>query len=169
VIVHSCLGFTNVGPVGPMVGQGLAYSAFAAVLWPSIPLVVEPRYTGLGYGIVTSVQNGGLALFPIIIAKLANDHGGEYIPYAEIFFISCGTLGFFIGLYLNYYDYYHDSIFNKPTGKQNKYEALDTDTEEDEDRDSAGEIAVAYDNKDSKVISKIVSPKDTTINALHDK
>jgi MFS family permease len=148
-----------------MVGQGLAYSAFAAVLWPSIPLVVEPRYTGLGYGIVTSVQNGGLALFPIIIAKIANDHGGEYIPYAELFFISCGALGFVIGLYLNYYDYYHNSIFNKPTSKQTKYEALDSD----EDRDNTGEITVAYDNIDSKTISKIVSSNDTTINALHDK
>jgi len=38
VIVHSLLGFSTVRPVGPLIGQGLAYSFFAAVLWPSVPL-----------------------------------------------------------------------------------------------------------------------------------
>lgn len=33
-------------PVAPLVGQGLAYSGFAAVLWPSVPLVVEKRLIG---------------------------------------------------------------------------------------------------------------------------
>ena len=67
VIVHSFLGRTKVDPVGPLVGQGLAYSAFAAVLWPSVPLVCDQRLIGLGYGVVTSVQNIGLTLFPVII------------------------------------------------------------------------------------------------------
>jgi len=46
VIVHSLLGVTSVSPVGPLVGQGLAYTGFAAVLWPAVPLVVDEELTG---------------------------------------------------------------------------------------------------------------------------
>ena len=56
IIVHTVLAKSNGSPVVPLVGQGLAYSGFAAVLWPSVPLVVEKRLIGLGYGVVTSVQ-----------------------------------------------------------------------------------------------------------------
>lgn len=44
--VHTLLGVTRINPVGVLIFQGFAYSAFAAVIWPSIPLVVEERYTG---------------------------------------------------------------------------------------------------------------------------
>ncbi len=119
-----------------------------------MPLVVEPRYTGLGFGIVNCVQNAGLALFPIIIAKIASDHDGKYIPYAENVFISLAIIGFLVGLYMNYYDYYHDGIFNKPT-KSDGYKPL---ADEDE------EISV-----DSKNISNVVSPNDIHVkNTMHD-
>ena len=67
IIVHTFLGHSIVNPIGPLVGQGLAYTCFAAVLWPSVPLVCDQRFIGLGFGVVTSVQNIGLALFPAII------------------------------------------------------------------------------------------------------
>ena len=95
-----------------MVGQGLAYSGFAAVIWPSIPLVIPSKLIGLGYGVVTSIQNCGLAIFPLVIAAIytkANDH---YIPNVELFFVSLAVVGTVVGFYLNYYDATHDSIFN---------------------------------------------------------
>jgi hypothetical protein len=114
VVVHSFLGYTTVDPVGPLVGQGLAYSGFASVLWPSIAMVVEERLVGLGYGIVVSIQNLGLAIFPLIVAQIYNDYGHAYCPAAETFFVCCAFLGVIIGLYLNYYDYFHlDSILNR--------------------------------------------------------
>ena len=112
MIVHSFLGFSSVSPVGPLVGQGLAYAGFAAVLWPSIPLVIDSKFTGLGFGITTAIQNAGLALFPIIIAVIYTDSNDKYIPNDEVFFVSLAALGFIIGLYLNYYDYTHNSILN---------------------------------------------------------
>jgi MFS family permease len=114
ILVHSLLGFSDVNPVGPLVGQGLSYAMFAAVIWPSIPLVIEPQYIGLGYGVTTSVQNLGLALFPVIIAALYTANGNLYIPTAEDFFVSLACLGFVVGLYLNYYDFHNGNIFNKP-------------------------------------------------------
>ena len=56
ILVHSLLGYTDVSPVGPLVGQGLSYAGFAAVIWPSIPLVVAPKFIGLAYGLCTCLQ-----------------------------------------------------------------------------------------------------------------
>lgn len=98
--------------LGPMVGQGLAYSGFAAVLWPSIPLVIPAQFTGLAYGVTTSIQNGGLALFPVVVATIYSSSNDQYIPNVEFFFVSLAVMGTLVGFYLNYYDYKNDSIFN---------------------------------------------------------
>jgi len=106
LVVHICMGFTRADPVGPLVGQGLAYAGFASVLWPSIAMVIDERLVGFGYGIVVSIQNLGLATFPLMIAAIYTDAGNLYIPKVEIFFIALAWIGVVIGLYLNYLDYY---------------------------------------------------------------
>ena len=110
-------------------GQGLAYSGFAAVIWPSLPLVVEPKYIGLGYGFVTAIQNIGLACFPLIIAQIYMDSNQQYIPNVELFFMFLAIGGVIVGLYLNYYDVHHNNIFNGTSPP------IDVD-EEEEDEDS---------------------------------
>mmetsp|Transcript_1682 Transcript_1682/g.2961 ORF Transcript_1682/g.2961 Transcript_1682/m.2961 type:complete len:576 (+) Transcript_1682:21-1748(+) len=122
VVVHLLMAISDVSPIGPMVGQGIAYSAFAAVIWPSVPLVVEKRLTGLGYGVITAVQNAGLAGFPLVVATIYSIDD-EYIPKVEFFFVSLACLGVVVGLYLNYYDYHHNHVFNKPTAKIGEEEA----------------------------------------------
>jgi MFS family permease len=98
-----------------MVGQGLAYSAFAAVIWPSVPIVCEKKYIGLGYGAITSIQNAGLASFPLIVAAIYESSGDEYIPNCEFFFVSLAVLGVVVGIWLNVYDMGHGNVFNSPT------------------------------------------------------
>lgn len=110
------MAVSDVSPIGPMVGQGIAYSAFAAVIWPSVPLVVEKRLTGLGYGVITAVQNAGLAGFPLVVATIYSVDD-EYIPKVEFFFVSLACLGVLVGLYLNYYDMRNGGVFNNPTAK----------------------------------------------------
>lgn len=125
VIVHLFLGFTSVSPVGPLVGQGLAYSGFAAVLWPSIAMVVDEHLVGLAYGIVVSVQNMGLASFPLIIAAIYQSNGDQYIPAVEVFFVVCAWLGVVIGLYLNWYDYHYlKSLLNAPKRQPSTRESM---------------------------------------------
>jgi MFS family permease len=114
-----------------MVGQGLAYSAFAAVIWPSVPLVVEKKYIGLGYGAITSIQNAGLASFPLIVASIYESSGDEYIPNCEFFFVSLAALGVAVGLYLNYYDVNNNNIFNSPTHPVSDFMIYDALLEED--------------------------------------
>lgn len=75
--------------------------------------MVEQRLIGLAYGVVTSIQNGGLAAFPLIVSGIYTSKGA-YIPYCENFFISLACLGFCIGLYLNLWDARNGGIFNKP-------------------------------------------------------
>lgn len=114
IIVHFLLGFTKVNPVGPLVGQGLAYTGFAAVLWPAVPLVVEEKYTGLAFGVMTSMSNLGTAVLPLIVAQIYLAADSTYIPYVELLFGCLGIVGFLVGLLTNYEDYfYHNSILNK--------------------------------------------------------
>jgi MFS family permease len=122
--VHLSLAITTITPEIPLAGQGLSYSAFAAVLWPSIPLVVEKRLIGLAYGVCTSVQNIGLATFPLIVATIYESSGGKYLPNVEFFFMSLAVGGFVVGVYMNYYDATHDNIFNRVKPPEDEFDAI---------------------------------------------
>ena len=63
---------------------------------------------------MTSIQNIGLAVFPQITAAIYINNGERYIPQVELFFVGLACVGFVVGLYLNYYDYHHGSLFNSP-------------------------------------------------------
>ncbi|KAL7546194.1 hypothetical protein ACHAWF_009534 [Thalassiosira exigua] len=102
--VHLTLALASSSPVGPLVGQGIAYSLYAAVLWPSVPLTVPKRFTGTAFGVITSIQNIGLALFPLMIAGIYNASGGRYIPNVEFFFVGCAAAGVVVGVFLNRLD-----------------------------------------------------------------
>ena len=124
IFVHLSLAISTMTPVVPLVGQGLAYAGFAAVLWPSVPLVVPKRLTGLAYGVCTSIQNIGLAGFPLIVAQIY-DINDEYIPNVEIFFTSLAVLGTLTGFYMNYYDHTHDNIFNRVSKEDDDVDEFD--------------------------------------------
>lgn len=111
--VHLSLGYSSISPVSPLVGQGLAYTGFAAVLWPAIPLVIQPRLTGLGFGIVTSALNAGCAVLPIIVAQVYIQSSSKYIPNVELLFAILGFAGLLLGIYLNYFDYHNGNILNR--------------------------------------------------------
>ena len=104
--VHAVLGFTDLYPVAPLVVLGMCYSIYAAALWPSIALVVKPEFQGTAYGVVTAVQNAGLALAPVIISQLQppNACNGSY-KCVEEFFVGLGTAGILVGILLNVADY----------------------------------------------------------------
>lgn len=128
-IVHTFLGYSKCSPVGPLVGQGLAYAGFASVVWPSVAMVVDDHLVGLGYGIVVSIQNMGLAVFPVIIAQIYADANNEYIPKVEIFFIALAVAGTLIGVYLNFYDHF---FLNGILNSGRKADAVEDDTRKSE-------------------------------------
>jgi hypothetical protein len=64
---------------------------------------------------VTSVQNAGLAFFPLMIAAVFNASNSRYIPNCEYFFMAISIAGILIGIRLNFLDYYNGNILNSPS------------------------------------------------------
>lgn len=112
--VHLVFRFSDLYPILPLLVLGLCYSIYAAALWPSIALVVAKEHTATAYGVVTAVQNAGLALSPIIIGTLqpptpSRCQTGPPSQYrcdmtyncVENFFIILGAIGVAFGIWLN--------------------------------------------------------------------
>jgi MFS family permease len=54
--------------------MGIAFSLIPAVMWPSVAYLVEQSKLGTAYGLMTMIQNIGLAGFNLMVGW-ANDHG----------------------------------------------------------------------------------------------
>ena len=60
-------------PLAGLVGLGLGYSVFCAVIWPAFAIVIPPHLVGTGYGIPTSAYNLVLGLFFLLVGVLTKD------------------------------------------------------------------------------------------------
>ncbi len=103
VVVHGLLGLTSMNPIGPLVLLGLCYSIYASALWPSIAIVVPAERAATAYGIITAVQNLGLALVPTLVGALQNQCPKTY-TCVEMAFVGLGVLGVVAGIALNIAD-----------------------------------------------------------------
>jgi len=74
----------------PMMIMGISFSLIPAIMWPSVAYIVEESRLGTAYGLMTMVQNIGLAGFNFVIGW-ANDLSGNYTAGMLIF----STLGIF--------------------------------------------------------------------------
>jgi MFS family permease len=90
--------FYIVNPLIALIILGLTYSMFASVIWPCISLVVKKSHVGFAYGVTTSVQNGGLAIFPIIVAAIYSSSKSYYSTIS--FFITLMIISIIISLFL---------------------------------------------------------------------
>jgi len=59
----------------PMVIMGIAFSLIPAIMWPSVALIVDHSKLGTAYGLMTMIQNIGLAGFNLMVGW-ANDYSG---------------------------------------------------------------------------------------------
>ena len=81
----------------PIVMMGIAFSLIPAVMWPSVAYIVEERKLGTAYGLMTMIQNIGLAGFNLLIGWSNTSAGASatnpagYVPGMWMFSI----LGFF--------------------------------------------------------------------------
>ncbi|HNV04030.1 MAG TPA: hypothetical protein PKH99_12005, partial [Vicinamibacterales bacterium] len=69
------MAYTSVSLYVPMAMMGTAFSLIPAIMWPSVAYVVEETRLGTAYGLMTLVQNIGLAGFNLVIGW-ANDAAG---------------------------------------------------------------------------------------------
>jgi len=92
------LGFTMVPPYLPMILLGASFVLVPAAMWPSVPLIVEKNVTGTAFGLMTMIQNAGLALFPYLNGKLrVATHSYEA---SMVMFASLGAVGVVFALLL---------------------------------------------------------------------
>jgi MFS family permease len=94
------MAYTPIPLLVPMAMMGIAFSLVPAVMWPSVAYIVDEKRLGTAYGLMTMIQNIGLAGFNLAIGW-ANDHSGAstmnpggYALGMWIFSVS-GFLGFF--------------------------------------------------------------------------
>ncbi len=92
------LGFTHVAPALPMILLGAAFVLVPAAMWPAVPLLVEKDRVGTAFGVMTMVQNIGLAAFPLLNGKLrdvTHDYKASMIMFALL-----GAVGFVFAILL---------------------------------------------------------------------
>lgn len=92
------MGFTHINPVIPMILLGAAFVLVPAAMWPSVPLIVKKEHVGTAFGLMTTVQNVGLALFPFLNGKL-RDVTHTYTS-SMMMFAGLGAIGLFFAIKL---------------------------------------------------------------------
>ena len=88
--VFLMLVYTKINLIVPMAIMGISFSLVPAVMWPSVAYIIEESRLGTAYGLMTMIQNIGLAGFNFLIGWV-NDFSGGYTAGMWIF----SSLGFF--------------------------------------------------------------------------
>jgi len=91
VPAHLLMGLTSIWPVFPMIVLGAAFVLVPACVWPSVPLIVDERRVGTAFGMMTALQNVGLAVFPIANGALRDSTHGY--TASQIMFAALGFTG----------------------------------------------------------------------------
>ena len=103
--VYLLMAYTGISLFIPMAMMGVAFSLIPAVMWPSVAYLVDQPKLGTAYGLMTLVQNIGLAGFNLLVgwandaslASAANPAG--YAPGMWIF-SSLGIAGLILAVLL---------------------------------------------------------------------
>jgi MFS family permease len=89
----------------PMAIMGISFSLIPAVMWPSVALIVKPSQLGTAYGLMTMIQNIGLAGFNFLIGYSNSLSGASALNKAGYnvgmwIFTSLGFFGLFFAFML---------------------------------------------------------------------
>ena len=103
--VFLMMAYTTVSLYVPMAMLGFAFTLVPAIIWPSVAYLVEQRALGTALGLMTMIQNMGMASMNWILGR-ANDaahasagHPSGYIPMLQIL-TTLGFVGFVLALLL---------------------------------------------------------------------
>ncbi|KAJ3184781.1 hypothetical protein HDU85_001459 [Gaertneriomyces sp. JEL0708] len=99
-------------PVPGLVAIGMSYSLYSSLFWPFIGLIVPEHLVPTAYSVATSMLNGGLAIFPLMVGYFVSQD--ETYGAAESFLSVVAAVGACIfGLILYILDRNcHDGILN---------------------------------------------------------
>ncbi|MBI5243171.1 MAG: MFS transporter [Elusimicrobia bacterium] len=108
------LGFTQAPPRYPMLLLGASFVLVPAAMWPAVPLVVEKSRVGTAFGLMTMLQNIGLAVFPWLNGKL-RDMTHDY-KASMVMFACLGLVGLVFSVLLNLADKRAGSVLDRGCG-----------------------------------------------------
>ena len=112
---HLLMGLTSIYPACPMLALGAAFVLVPAAMWPSVPLIVRKERVGTAFGLMTAIQNVGMALFPFLNGFL-RDVTHAYTS-SMIMFASLGFVGLVFALLLKKADAREGGYLESPTKK----------------------------------------------------
>ena len=95
---HLVMGLSHMTPIIPMLFLGVAFVLVPAAMWPSVPLVVKKHQVGTAFGLMTAIQNVGLAAFPYFSGMLRDKTGGY--TATQIMFACLGVVGLVFAILL---------------------------------------------------------------------
>ena len=76
--VYLILVYTQINLIVPMAIMGISFSLVPAVMWPSVAYIIEESRLGTAYGLMTMIQNIGLAGFNFLIGGV-NEIGRAHV------------------------------------------------------------------------------------------
>ncbi len=106
------MAFTMVSPRYPMMLLGAAFVLVPAAMWPAVPLIVRKELVGSAFGLITMIQNIGLALFPYLNGKL-RDVTHTYTA-SMLMFASLGFVGLIFAYLLKRADAREGGVLERP-------------------------------------------------------
>ena len=109
---HLAMGWTSIPPAYSMIVLGAAFVLVPAAMWPSVPLIVEERRVGTAFGLMTMIQNLGLAAFPWLNGQLRVATGGYQA--SQTMFAGLGVVGLIFALLLLSADRKEGRILERP-------------------------------------------------------
>ena len=87
IVAHLTLTFTMIHPIVPMALLGISFSLIPAAMWPAVSKIIDQNRLGTAYGIMFSVKNFGLWLFPILIGIILDKTN----PHVTAALVEAGT------------------------------------------------------------------------------
>ena len=106
------MGLTHIYPAFPMIALGAAFVLVPAAMWPSVPLIVPKRTVGTAFGLMTFIQNIGLALFPFLNGWMRDTT--QTYSASMIMFASLGLFGLVFAVLLKRADAREGNVLENP-------------------------------------------------------
>ena len=91
--------FLRSSPIAPLIIMGFGFSITVSSVWPSVPFTVDRNMVGTAFGLMTSVQNIGNALVPLLVAAIHNVNQ-RYLPEVATMFLIGALLAIAVGIAL---------------------------------------------------------------------
>ncbi|CAD8152613.1 unnamed protein product [Paramecium pentaurelia] len=104
--------------------NGIFFALYAPVIWPCVPLCVNANSQGTGFGIIGSIQNAGLTVFPIVVGRILLIENAVNYQHMIQFLGFITIIANISNINIYFYDIYHGNKLMSPTIKLPEYEVV---------------------------------------------